>query len=83
MSGANFLEKLLDGVEVEWKTLEYVATKISSGGTPKTGVAEYYDGDIPWLRTQEVDFGEIWDCSGQVFPYPLTECLYRLCSNRA
>ena len=26
-----------------------------------TGVAEYYNGDIPWLRTQEVDFGEIWD----------------------
>jgi type I restriction enzyme, S subunit len=61
MSGMNFLEKLLDGVAVEWKTLEEVAIKISSGGTPKTGVSEYYDGDIPWLRTQEVDFGEIWD----------------------
>ena len=47
--------------EVEWKTLGEVAIKISSGGTPKTGVSEYYDGDIPWLRTQEVDFGEIWD----------------------
>lgn len=57
----SFLEKLLDGVDVEWKTLEEVAIKISSGGTPKTGVAEYYDGDIPWLRTQEIDFLEIWD----------------------
>ena len=38
-----------------------VAKKISSGGTPKTGVDEYYNGDIPWLRTQEVNFGEIWD----------------------
>ncbi len=61
MSSVNFLEKLLDGVEVEWLTLEDIALKISSGGTPKTGVAEYYGGDIPWLRTQEVDFGEIWD----------------------
>lgn len=59
MSG--FMEKLLDGVEVEWRPLDEVSIKISSGGTPKTGVSEYYDGDIPWLRTQEVDFGEIWD----------------------
>ena len=55
------MEKLLDGVEVEWKTLDEVSKKISSGGTPRTGVLEYYDGDIPWLRTQEVNFGEIFD----------------------
>ncbi len=50
-----------DDGEVEWKTLGEISKKISSGGTPATGVAEYYDGDIPWLRTQEVDFREIWD----------------------
>jgi len=49
--------------EVEWRTLGEVATKISSGGTPRTGVSEYYNGTIPWLRTQEVDFCEIWDTS--------------------
>jgi type I restriction enzyme, S subunit len=47
--------------QVEWKALGDISTKISSGGTPKTGIAKYYDGDIPWLRTQEVNFGEIWD----------------------
>lgn len=46
---------------VAWKTLGEISRKISSGGTPKTGVTEYYDGTIPWLRTQEVDFREIWD----------------------
>ena len=61
MIQSNFMEKLLDGVEVEWKTLDEIALKISSGGTPRTGVSEYYNGNIPWLRTQEVDFGEIWD----------------------
>ena len=61
MSSMSYMEKLLDGVEVQWKALGEVAEKISSGGTPKTGVSEYYDGDIPWCRTQEVDFGEIWD----------------------
>jgi len=52
-----------DENEVEWKTLGEVAKKISSGGTPKTSVSEYYSGDIPWLRTQEVGYGEIWDTS--------------------
>ncbi len=61
MSELSYLEKLLDGVEVEWKTLEDISIKISSGGTPKTGVSEFYDGDIPWLRTQEVNFCDIWD----------------------
>lgn len=61
MIESKFLEKLLDGEEVEWKTLGEIAAKISSGGTPKTGVSEYYGGEIPWLRTQEVNFGEIWD----------------------
>ncbi|SFK42077.1 restriction endonuclease subunit S [Methylophaga sulfidovorans] len=61
MSSTRFIEKLLDGGTVEWKTLDEISVKISSGGTPKTGVSEFYDGDIPWLRTQEVDFCEIWD----------------------
>jgi len=52
----------LNGKEVEWKKLGEVAIKISSGGTPKTGVREYYEnGNIPWLRTQEVNFCEIYD----------------------
>lgn len=58
-----YREKLLsfeDG-EVKWMTLGEVSKKISSGGTPSTGVSEYYDGSIPWLRTQEIDFCEIWD----------------------
>ena len=46
---------------MEWKALGDISFKISSGGTPKTDVADYYDGDIPWLRTQEVNFDEIWD----------------------
>ena len=34
MSELSYLEKLLDGVEVEWKSLGEIATKIYSGGTP-------------------------------------------------
>ena len=49
-----------DDVEVEWKTLGDVTKKWYSGGTPTAGKAEYYEnGDIPWLRTQEVKFSDI------------------------
>ncbi|WP_373226464.1 restriction endonuclease subunit S [Enterobacter cloacae complex sp. ESBL7] len=46
--------------EVEWRTLGDVTKKWYSGGTPTAGKAEYYEnGDIPWLRTQEVKFSDI------------------------
>ncbi|EPE9444498.1 restriction endonuclease subunit S [Escherichia coli] len=46
--------------EVEWKTLGDVTKKWYSGGTPTAGKIEYYvNGNIPWLRTQEVKFSEI------------------------
>ncbi|MRJ41253.1 MULTISPECIES: restriction endonuclease subunit S [Idiomarina] len=61
MKGLSFIDKFFNETRVEWRTIEQIAIKVSSGGTPKTGVAEYYGGDIPWLRTQEVNFGEIWD----------------------
>nr|WP_255265087.1 restriction endonuclease subunit S [Streptococcus sobrinus] len=40
--------------------------KVSSGGTPKTSVESYYQGEIPWLRTQEVDFKEIWSTTKKI-----------------
>jgi type I restriction enzyme S subunit len=45
----------------EWKTMiiNDVCSKITSGGTPNTGKSEYYNGDIPWLKTQEVNFKRI------------------------
>lgn len=47
--------------DVEWKMLGEIAENVSSGGTPSTGIEEYYGGNIPWLRTQEVGNGEIWN----------------------
>lgn len=46
---------------VEWKTIQDICRKITSGGTPLTSKAEYYNGNIPWLRTQEVDWTDIYD----------------------
>ena len=33
--------------------------KVVSGGTPKSTIAEFYNGDIPWLNTKEVHFNRI------------------------
>lgn len=39
-----------------------LATRVSTGATPKASESRYYQGgDIPWLRTGEVNFGEIWE----------------------
>ena len=47
-------------------SLQDVVKKSCSGGTPKKGVSEYYeDGNIPWLRTQEVVFRDI--CKTECF----------------
>lgn len=47
----------------EWKTykLGEIAKRITSGGTPSTRRTEFYGGNIPWLRTQEVNFNRIYD----------------------
>ena len=42
-------------------SLQDVVKKSCSGGTPKKGVSEYYEaGNIPWLRTREVVFRDIY-----------------------
>ncbi|OIN35935.1 restriction endonuclease subunit S [Salmonella enterica subsp. enterica serovar Sarajane] len=50
------MEKLLDGVEVEWKALGDVTKKIYSGGTPDTKKTEYWEGGtFPWMSSGEVN----------------------------
>ena len=36
--------------------IEKLCSKVVSGGTPSTKKDDYYGGNIPWLRTQEVNF---------------------------
>ena len=44
---------------VEYRKLKDVCDKIFTGGTPSTSNKSYYDGDIPWIRSGEVDFNVI------------------------
>ena len=43
--------------------IQDVSTMICSGGTPSASNTSYYNGNIPWLRTQEVDWKDITDTS--------------------
>ena len=44
---------------VEWKKLGEICKNVFAGGTPSTKHADYYDGDIPWIRSGEIDFNII------------------------
>ena len=52
---------MMNGEEVEWKDIESICNHITSGGTPLSTNPAYYNGSIPWLRTQEVDWVDIYD----------------------
>ena len=45
----------------KWMTIKDVCNNICSGGTPNSKNKAYYNGTIPWLRTQEVDFAPIYN----------------------
>lgn len=50
----------LSGI-VRWMKLGDLCRKVVSGGTPTASRSDYYNGVIPWLRTQEVDWKYIYD----------------------
>ena len=56
-AGQTVPEIRLDGFEGEWELLEIndLADDFQSGGTPKTNVQEYWDGDIPWIQSSDLE----------------------------
>ena len=47
------------------KSIVELCTRICSGGTPKSSIAEYYEGGaIPWLNTREINFNRITRTEG-------------------
>ena len=61
------------GDEVEWKTLGEVSRSITTGVTPLAKNSDYYNGDIPWLRTQEVRYIDIIDTEIKITQKALKE----------
>ena len=60
-----YRDKLLTfGKDVPMIKLRDVLRKSCSGATPKKGYSRYYEGGtIPWIRTQDVYFNEIYEAS--------------------
>ena len=66
MSHFSYLEKLLDGVEVEWKKLADVF-QLKNGYTPSKSKKEFWEnGTVPWFRMDDIrENGQILDESLQ------------------
>lgn len=50
----------------ETRALIDISIAIRSGGTPRSNNASYYNGVVPWLRTQDIDFCDIWETSASI-----------------
>ena len=58
----------------KWMTLGAVCDRVSTGATPRAGESSFYEaGDVPWLRTNEVVFRDIWDTELRVTERALSE----------
>lgn len=66
-AGQTVPEIRLDGFEGEWELCEIndLADDFQSGGTPKTNVQEYWDGDIPWIQSSDLGINCLFDIKVQ------------------
>ena len=65
-----YREKLLTFEEGEAQALKDIINHSCSGSTPTKSVSAYYQGGtIPWLRTQDVKFNEIYEIDSYITEY--------------
>ena len=66
-AGQTVPEIRLDGFEGEWELCEVndLADDFQSGGTPKTNVQEYWDGDIPWIQSSDLGINCLFEIKVQ------------------
>ncbi len=58
--------------------LNDVCTKVSSGGTPKRSVPGYFGGNIPWIRSTDLNFKTIGEVEGSLTESGLDNCSAKL-----
>ena len=66
-AGQTVPEIRLDGFEGEWELCEIndLADDFQSGGTPKTNIQEYWDGDIPWIQSSDIGINCLFEIKVQ------------------
>lgn len=62
-----YREQLMRGASMyETRALIDISIAARSGGTPRSNNTSYYNGVVPWLRTQDIDFCDIWETSATI-----------------
>ena len=70
----NLLTQRRNQTQLSSSTLGDISLKVTSGSTPLANSERFYqNGTIPWLRTQEVKFNEIWETEIKVTDAALRE----------
>lgn len=63
---AYYRNELLTFERVVTVCIQDICVRIRSGGTPSSKRHDYYDGNVPWLRTQDIDFNVINQTSATI-----------------
>ena len=63
---AYYRNELLTFERVVTVCIRDICIRICSGGTPSSKRHDYYDGNVPWLRTQDIDFNVINQTSATI-----------------
>ena len=63
---AYYRNELLTFERVVTVCIQDICIRICSGGTPSSKRHDYYDGNVPWLRTQDIDFNVINQTSATI-----------------
>ena len=63
---AYYRNELLTFERVVTVCIQDICVRICSGGTPSSKRHDYYDGNVPWLRTQDIDFNVINQTSATI-----------------
>ena len=51
----------------EQRKVDEIADKTFGGGTPKTSVEEYWNGDFPWVQSSDFELGKLFDIEPSKF----------------
>lgn len=62
----HYRNELLTFERVVTVCIQDICVRICSGGTPSSKRHDYYDGNVPWLRTQDIDFNVINQTSATI-----------------
>jgi type I restriction enzyme S subunit len=75
-----FQEIQYGSIPADWevRTIEDIASRIGSGGTPNTDKNEYYSGDIAWVKTDDLNSGLVETTKTKITEKGLNESAAKL-----